>query len=204
MTTQALKLTHKELEQLINDRLDSERFKVTFDDIPMYHPEHVIQKGERHTDYMEVDDGREYRWLIFTDTVTGKEHHLNYTYNKEYPNDLFDTPDSIEVVEKEEESDIYVAPEPVAIPEEVLSPEKQASKDLWDAYDAIKHECKVVAPKEKLSVPKQRIDEILALLKTSWSMPELHAVFVPVCIEYKIEHVSFWKWIQVKRKVWKA
>lgn len=53
MTSQPLKLTHKELEQLINDRLDSERFKVTFDDIPMYHPEHVIQKDERHTDYIE-------------------------------------------------------------------------------------------------------------------------------------------------------
>lgn len=53
MTYQTLKLTHKEVENLINNRFDDERFKVTFDDIPMYHPDHVIQKGERHTDYME-------------------------------------------------------------------------------------------------------------------------------------------------------
>lgn len=52
MTEQRLKLTHKEVEKLINNRLNTERFEEVFNDIPMYHPEHTIQKGERHTDYI--------------------------------------------------------------------------------------------------------------------------------------------------------
>lgn len=53
MTDTTLKLTSKELDNIINNRYDDERFEEIFNDIPMYHPDHVIQKGERHTDYME-------------------------------------------------------------------------------------------------------------------------------------------------------
>jgi len=204
MTNPTLKLTYKEVENLINNRFDDERFEVTFDDIPMYHKDHVIAKGETHRDYTE-DDGREFRWFIFIDKVTGLEHHINYTYHKDWPNDIFDIPDSIEVVEKKEESDIYVAPKPVVEPEIILSPEAQADKDLWNRYLAVEAECIAVAPKEKLKVPSATIKEILAFLKTQkFNGYQLRAVIIPVCIEYKLEHASFWKWIQVKRKVWVA
>lgn len=198
MTEQKLKLTSKEVEKLVNGRLDTERFEEIFDDIPMYHPDHVMQKGERHSDYME-DDHREYRWYIFKDTVTGVEHCINYTYHPEWPNDVMETPDSIEIVETPEESDIYVKPIPVIVPEKVLTPEAQASKELWDEYKAMKHECRVVEPKERLKVPKDRIDAILNLMKTkSYNMYQLHAVIVPVCIEYKLDDLTFWRWIQSK------
>jgi hypothetical protein len=204
MTSQPLKLTHKEVENLINNRFDDERFEVTFDDIPMYHKDHVIAKGETHRDYTE-DDGREFRWFIFTDKVTGLEHHINYTYHKDWPNDIFDIPDSIEVVEKKEESDIYVAPKPVVEPEVILSPEEQADKDLWNRYLAVEPECTVVIPKEKLKVPSATIKEVLRFIKEEkYNARQLRAVVIPLCIEYKFEHASFWKWIQVKRKVWKA
>lgn len=196
--TNSLKLTRKEIDNLINNRLDIDRFEEIFNDIPMYHPDHVIEKGETHRDYTE-DDGREYRIYIFKDTVTGVEHFINYTWNPEWPNDLMDTPKSIQIVEKDEESDLYVAPKPVVVQEPVLTPEEAADKDLWARYQAIKHECREVQPKERLKVPKARIDEILNLLKTkSFNMYQLRAVVIPVCIDYKLEDVTFWRWIQSK------
>ena len=201
MTEQRLKLTHKEVEKLINNRLDTERFEEVFNDIPMYHPEHVMQKGETHRSYIE-DDQREYRWYIFKDTVTGVEHCINYTYHPEWPNDLMDTPESIEIVANDEDSDIYVKPIPVPAP--VLTPFQKTIEDLFAPYKAIESECRIVIPKEKLNVPKAKIDEVLALLKGSYLLPDLLKLVIPICIEYRIEEKSFWQWLQVKRKAWKA
>lgn len=196
--TKSLKLTRKEIDNLINNRLDIDRFEEIFNDIPMYHPDHVIEKGETHRDYTE-DDGREYRWYIFKDAVTGVEHCINYTWNPEWPNDLMDTPSSIQIVEQDEESDLYVKPKQIVVQEPVLTPEEASDKELWARYQAIKHECREVQPKERLKVPKARIDEILNFLKTKkFNMYQLRAVVIPVCIEYKLEDVTFWRWIQSK------
>lgn len=196
--TNSLKLTRKEIDNLINNRLDIDRFEEIFNDIPMYHPDHVIEKGETHRDYTE-DDGREYRWYIFKDAVTGVEHCINYTWNPEWPNDLMDTPSSIQIVEQDEESDLYVKPKQIVVQESVLTPEEASDKELWARYQAIKHECREVQPKERLKVPKARIDEILNFLKTKkFNMYQLRAVVIPVCIEYKLEDVTFWRWIQSK------
>lgn len=200
--TATLKLTAKEIDNLLNNKLQTDRFEEIFNDIPMYHPDHVIEKGETHRDYM--DDGREYRWYIFKDTVTGEEHCINYTYNSEWPNDLMDLPKSMQIVDNPEESDLYVAPVPVVEPEPVLTTEQRYDKDLWAKYQDVASECKVVEKKEKLKVPKATIDDILAFLKSEkFSILELRAKVIPVCIEYKLEEKSFWQWIQVKRGVWK-
>lgn len=200
--TATLKLTSKEIDNLLNNKLDTDRFEEIFNDIPMYHPDHVIEKGETHRDYM--DDGREYRWYIFKDTVTGEEHCINYTYNSEWPNDLMDLPNSMQIVNTPEESDIYVAPVPVVEPEPVLTTEQRYDKDLWAKYQSVASECKVVEKKEKLKVPKATIDDILAFLKSKqFNILQLRAKVIPVCIEYKLEEKSFWQWIQVKRGVWK-
>lgn len=200
--TATLKLTQKEVDKLINNRLNSERFEEIFNDIPMYHPDHVIEKGETHRQY--VDDSREYRWYIFKDTKTDIEYCINYIYHPEWPNDLMDLPESIKVVSTPEESDLYVAPVPVVEPEPVLTTEQRYDKDLWAKYQDVASECKVVEKKEKLKVPKATIDDILAFLKSEkFSILELRAKVIPVCIEYKLEEKSFWQWIQVKRGVWK-
>ncbi len=200
--TATLKLTAKEIDNLLNNKLQTDRFEEIFNDIPMYHPDHVIEKGETHRDYM--DDGREYRWYIFKDTVTGEEHCINYTYNSEWPNDLMDLPKSMQIVDNPEESDLYVAPVPVVEPEPVLTIEQRYDKDLWSKYQDIASECKVVEKKEKLKVPKATIDDILAFLKSEkFTILELRAKVIPVCIEYKLEEKSFWQWLQVKRGVWK-
>lgn len=204
MTQPTLKLTRKELEDLINNRLETERFEEIFNDIPLYHPDHVPEKGETHRDYIE-DDGREYRWLIVKDTVTGVEHWINYTYNSEWPNDVFDVPSSIELVTDDTLSSLYEAPVVVPVAEPTLSPREQADRDLKAQYDAIKAECQVVVPKQKLPVPKARIDEVLNFLKEGkFGIIELRAMVFPICIEYRLEEASFWQWIQVKRGVWKV
>lgn len=203
MTTKKLKMTSKEIDKLINNLLDHDRIKETFNDIPIYHPDHVMEKGETHRNY--INKGTEYRWFIFKDTLTGNEHCLNYNYNQEWPNDIMYIPDSIQIVEKAEESDLYIKPAPVEVIKEILSPEKQADQDLWNEYLAIKDTCSIVIPKEKLKVPKEKIDEILNLMKSkSFNIIQLRAVVIPVCIEYKLEEKSFWKWIQVKIGNWKA
>lgn len=193
--TSTLKLTKKDLDNFINNKLP-ERFEEIFDDIPMYHPDHVIQKGETHRLYVE-DDSREYRWFIFKDTQTGIEYCLNYTYNPEWPNDIMDYPSDIEVVEKAEDSDVYEAPKPVVVPEKVLTPEEKADKELWAKYEAVEGKQKV----EELDkpVPKKVIKEIKDFLKLgSFNMYQLRGKIIPVCIEYKVEQQSLWEHVQKK------
>lgn len=193
-----LKLTNKELDSLINNKLHDERFEKLFDDIPIFHPDHEKKSNESSSDYIE-DDGRQYRWYIFKDKITGIEHCINYTYNSEWPNDLMDTPSSIEVVKKEEDSDLYIKPAVVVENKVEISPERKADEELWDKYQKIKSECHNVNINEKLDVPSDRISEIFSLIYSkSFNMIQLRTVIIPVCIDYRLEDVSFWRWIQIK------
>jgi hypothetical protein len=194
-----LQLTKKELQRLVCDDL-GERFEEIFNDIPFYHEDHEPTKGETHRSYME-DDGREFRWYIFKDTLTGIEYCINYTFNPEWENDFDDMPNGIEIVEKS-----VLFPEvPVVAPAPVLTAEEQANADMWAQYRAIEADCRKVEKKEKLKeVPEAKKKEILAFLKTkSFSMRDLQNLIIPVCIEHKLEQKSFWTWIQVKSGAWK-
>lgn len=195
--TVTLKLTAKELDDLINGKFDEERFKVTFDDMPIYHPDNINDKGNSRRDYLE-DDGREFRWLIFIDLKTGIEHYLNYTYNIEWPNDLMDAP-TIQIVSSFEESDLYLAPEPVVEMVKELSLEESYDRSLWEKYSAIKHECRKVDRTEKLDVPVNKIADIFNLIYSKkFNMLQLRAVTIPVCIDYRLDDITFWHWIQFK------
>lgn len=104
MTTKLL-LTSEEVDMIINGGLEEAeplgyRFEEVFNDIPIYHPNHVMKKGETHRDYMEKD-GREFRWYIFKDASTGIEHQINYSYNPEIENTVLKLPDSIQIVDKD-------------------------------------------------------------------------------------------------------
>lgn len=198
-----IKLTQNQINKIINYDLNNERFVEIFNDIPLYHPEHLRTDGETHRDYIEK--GSEYRWFIFKDTLTDIEYCLNYKYHEDWPNDIISNPDNIQIVENDEESDIYIKPEPVIIKEVLLSPEEQTDKDLWNKYLSIKHECKIVMPKEKLKISKEKLNVLIDLMKTkSFSIIQLRAVVIPLCIEYKLEDKSFWRWIQVHLKKWKV
>lgn len=199
-----LQLTYKDLREIMRGDHE-ERFKVIFDDIPYNHEDYVRTKGETHRSFVE-DDGREMRWFIFKDLVTDNEYYFNYTYHRDWsvdlPSDMFDAPKGIEFVEK---SVLFPEPAPKPIPEPVLTIEQKADKELWAKYEAIASECKVLLPKEKLKVPKAKIDEIIQFLKTEkFNAYQLREKVVPVCIEYRLEEKSFWQWLQVKRGVWKC
>lgn len=195
MMTTTLKLTPKQLDDFINNKMP-ERFEEIFDDIPMYHPDHVLVKGETHRQYQE-DDGREYRWYIFKDTQTGIEYCLNYTYNPEWPSDLLDYPKSIEVVKTVEESSIYESPKPVVQPEVVLSPAEKADKELWAKYEAV--EGKKAVEDLDTPVPKKVIKDIKDFLKLGkFNMYQLREKIIPVCIEYKVDQQSLWQHVQKK------
>ena len=196
--TSTLNLTKKNLDDFVNNKLP-ERFQEIFDDIPMYHPEHVIEKGETHRQYTE-DDGREYRWFIFKDTKTNIEYCLNYTYNSDWPNDIMDVPSSIKIVDKEEDSDVYEAPKPVIIPETILTPEQQADKELWAKYEAVEGKKTI----DEHKVPAKVIKELCSFLKAgNFNMYQLRSKIIPVCIEFKVEQQSFWNHLQQKRGAWK-
>lgn len=201
--TATLKLTKKELDGFVNGKMP-ERFVEIFNDLPCYHQDNPLKPGETHRMYVE-DDGREYRWFIFKDTKTGNEYLLNYVFHDDWPCDIYDKPQNIEYVEKPEDSDIYVAPKPVIKETVVLTEEQQRDKEILEQYNAIKHECKVVVAKEKLAVPKERIKELLDLLKQPYfTIYQIRALAYPICIEYRLESDSFWRWIQVKSGAWKA
>lgn len=194
--TVTLKITHKELEGFVKNNLP-ERFEEVFDDIPMYHPDHEPVKGETHRQYVE-DDQREYRWFIFKDTKTDIEYCLNYTYNPEWPNDIMDYPKSqIEIVEKPEDSDLYEKPEPVIVPEPILTREEKHDKDLWAKYQAV--EGKKSMEEMDNPIPKKVIKEMTDFLKLgNFNMLQLRAKIIPVCIEYKVEQQSLWQHVQSK------
>lgn len=191
--TNKIKLTEKELEQIMKGNVD--RFDTVFDDIPMYHPDHVRQPGETHRSYVE-DDGREYRWFIFKDLQTNEEYYVNYTYNPDWDNDIMDYQD-VEIVEKSV-LNLLEEPKPVVAPEPVLTPEQKADKELWAKYQAIESETKPVEEKLK-DIPKTTIKDITEFLKLgSFNMYQLRAKIIPVCIEYKVEQQSLWQHVQKK------
>lgn len=194
--SQVLKLTYKELENLVNNRLTTKRFEEVFDDIPMYHSEYILEKGETHHSYIE-DDQREYRWYIFKDTLTDIEYCINYTYHPDFPGDITDIPGDIKVVENAEESDIYEPPNPVVIPEANLSSEEKNDKELWAKYEAIANKKKIEDLDKPL--PKKVIKEITDFLKIgNFNIFQLRAKVIPVCIEYELEEKSFWNHVQKK------
>lgn len=191
-----IKMTTKELDKLVNGNL-FDRFEVMFDDIPIYMEGYVLSPGETHRSFTE-DDGREYRVLVLKDLKTNKELDLNYTYNKEWPNDVLDKPSWVIIVD-EKESDFYKAPVVVAPKEEVLTPEQKADKELLATYAAVKALCVKVEVGKRLKVPKPVIDDILNFLATAkFNMYQLRAKVYPVAIEYRLEADTFWHWLQKK------
>ena len=87
MTTDKLQLTKKQINMLVNEALNTNmRFETIFDDIPIYHPDNASLEGQNHRDYIDRH-GREERWYIFKDKVTGIEHCIEYFFDNEFDND---------------------------------------------------------------------------------------------------------------------
>jgi hypothetical protein len=187
-----LHLTENELIAIMDEEL--ERFKVHYDDIPK----------EGHSSQYIEDDGRQLRYFEFEDTQTSQTYSFSYVWYPDWGFELYNILGQHNGIVFVKESVLNLLNEPVvaAPPPPVLTPEQLADKELWARYQAIEGE---VTPMDRTKkVPKAVIADIIQFLKQrEFNLYQLRANIIPVCIEYKIDHKSFWEFIQIKRGVWK-
>lgn len=172
-----LYLTYKELEQICDD--DHDGFTLIENSVSS-----------------EEDDGRELRFVLFKENVTGLEYYFNYVqseFNIDMSMDLLNHDPKISIRK------VDAVPIPKVVVQKVLSPIEQADKDLTDKYNSVK-----VVPYKKGLVPKEVISDIVKFVnEEKFNMFQLRAKVFPVCIEYGVEESSLWEHIQVTRGVWK-
>lgn len=193
-TAQDLLLTYKELALITTEDLD--RFEVIYNDIPK----------DGHSSLYIEDDGRQFRYFKFKDIETNLEYSFSYVWEPEWRTEfpsafLGDPPAGISFVAN---SVLYPDYTSKAIdPPKVLSPAEQADTDLMARYRAIEHTTLDFKDYSKI-VPKATVKDILQFLKTAkFSMLDLRAKIIPVCIEYNINDKSFWAYLQRKAGNWK-
>lgn len=187
-----LQLTEEEMVAIMWE--DILRFKVLYDDIP---------KEGHYSQYMDRG-GKQYRYFEFEDTQTGQTYSFSYVWYPDWDFELSSILGEHKGIEFVKESVLNLLDEPeiVVPPEPVLTAEQLADKELWARYQAIEGEVTPMDNNKK--VPRAVIADILAFLKSEkFDMFQLRAKIIPVCIEYRIEHNSFWRHIQVKRGAWK-
>lgn len=190
---ETLKLTYREMEQIINGDLD-ERFEVLFNKIPY----DSNDPDDDPNNYIE-DDGRQLRSFEFKDKTTGEEYQFSYVWHSEWGFDmplsmLSKLPTGIEWVEVS----VINPPkpvEPVVVPK---TPEQIADEAVWAPYQALVDagEARVYA---RGMIPEKLVRELRKWVKdpsNKFSLYDLRAKFIPICVEYKVEQKSFWQYVQ--------
>ena len=188
-----LLLTEDELNAIMDEEL--ERFNVLYDDIPK----------EGHSRQYIEDDGRQYRYFEFEDTQTGQVYNFSYVWYPDWGFELGSIIGQHNGIVFVQNSVLNLLDEPAVItpPPPELTPEQLADRELWARYEAIESEVTPMGRDKK--IPKEIITNIINFLKNGkFNMYQLRAMIIPVCIEYKIEHKSFWEFIQIKRGAWKT
>lgn len=190
---ETLKLTYKEMEEIIYDNLD-DRFEVLFNKIPY----DSNDPDDDPSNYLE-DDGRQLRYFEFKDKLTGEEYSFSYVWHGEHGFDmpfalLGDLPKGIEWVK---ESELFPPKpvEPVVVPK---TPEQLADEAVWAPYRVLESAGELRRFARGM-VPEKRVVELRKWLKEprkSLTMYEIRAKFIPVCVEYKVEQKSFWQYVQ--------
>lgn len=189
-----LQLTIKELEDIVGQsrRDTSGRFVVLHNKIPY----DSNDPDDDPSNYIE-DDGRQLRYFEFEDTITKTVYGFTYVWHAEHGYDLkygmLDAPKNLDFVDV---SVINPPQPPAPEPLPVLSAEQIADKKLWADYEAA---YKTPFDPKKKQVPQAIINTIVAFVKTTkWSMIDLRAKLIPVCIHYGVEQQTFWRHIQSK------
>lgn len=187
-----LQLTYKDLHSILDGDID--RFKVLYDDIP---------KDEHSSNYIE-DDGRQYRIVEFLDTQTNETYNFNYCWNNtwgyEFPIDLMGTVEGVEFVNT---SEFTEPPKVVVEPVKELTAILVLNNELTARYLLIKAECSELNPRSKSkNSPIPKIKELIDWMHqiNSFSLLDLRVRILPICIEYKIDMDSTWRYIQSKWK----
>ncbi len=189
-----LYLTYEELEEIVQGNI--ERFEVTFDHIPLPEPG---EKDYNINQYMEKD-GRQYRQLHFTDTLTKKEYYMGYTYAPygwDFPCNINFNPNGVIFVD---ESVLKEKPSLFDIKSKtfVECDEKgKSAKKIMRIYSRMgldKEFCIETTdiPDERLMELKERFQK---MKDSPFDMWDLQLLIIPTCIEYKVKDDVLWSWI---------
>lgn len=187
-----LEFTYKELEKLTSDNLEG--FTVLYNAIP---------KEGNPNNYIE-DDGRQLRFLEFKELNTNNYYSFSYvwhqTYETIFPSALLDHSDNIVIVEKSTLSKNKITKNKTQDNDAKIHKSKN---DLWEEYLKIENEAKPFS-ELKNTVPVSAFDDAYALLKSEhFTVNDIRAAVLPICIRYKVEQKSTWAYIQKTRGSWK-
>ncbi|MBM25070.1 MAG: hypothetical protein CL760_05205 [Chloroflexi bacterium] len=200
-----LKLTFRELENIINGNLLTDRFEVLFNAIPN---SDYFEEECNPNDYLE-DDGRELRHAAFKDHLTGITHSFNYVYHPEYGSldrySMMDKPNDIEIVS------VSVLEEPKPKKKETepeLSPQQVRTKSMFSTLNAMKDRGELVKfDITKTSIPKTTIKADVKFYKDmvggkiKASILDVRERLLPTVIDHKTEINTYWNFLQTKPKI---
>lgn len=189
-----LYLTYEELEEIVQGNI--ERFDVVFDHIPLPEPG---EKDYNINQYMEKD-GRQYRQVHFTDTLTKKDYHMGYTYAPygwEFPLNINFEPNDVIFVDEsvlEEKISIFEVKPKKRI--EYSEKGKKTTK-MMRIYSRMGLEKKFCI--ETTDIPEERLIELKEKFQkmkdSAFCMWDLQLLIIPTCIEYKVNDDALWAWI---------
>lgn len=202
-----LKLTFRELENVINGNFLTDRFEVLFNAIP--NSEYFEEECDPD-DYKE-DDGREMRHAAFKDHLTGITHSFNYTYHPKFDDfnehSIMDMPNDIEIVSVsvlEEPKPKKKEPEP----EPELSPQETRIKAWFATLNEMESKNELVEfDITKTTVPKDTIKSDVTFYKklvsgkTEASLLDIRERLLPTVIKHKTKINTYWNFLQTKPKV---
>jgi len=81
-----------------------------------------------------------------------------------------------------------------------MTEEELQLEDLWDQYNKTEVVDMSLA---KDAIPVSAVDDICDFLSTrSFTFNQLKLRILPVCIQYKVSHESFWNYLKKKRVGW--
>ena len=179
-----LKVTNNELIDIISG--DDDNYEIITNGLPL-EDQHLYKE----------DDGREFHIVEFIDKRTNEEYYFQYIWHPEYTTnfkyDFLVKPKNIEIV-----SVSVINPPIDVVPKEPeLTEEQKEDKKLWQLYLDTPDKEQFISIK-KSGIDKKIIDDILQKLSGPFSIIQLRAIIIPVCIKYKLEQKSFWNFIQKK------
>lgn len=195
-----LRLSYQQVRLLMNDELEG--FKVLYDNIPKPTTLEELEDYDPN-DYIDRH-GDQTRNFIFKDLSTNNEYQLIYKLSNEYgfdpKSDCFLLNEAIEMYEEEVKPKVE-EPKP-------LTDVQIRQKKIFDEYEAARklETFNEMPEKGKQNfVPQSDIKDILTFLKKEkYSYIELQELVIPIATKNKVTHKSLWKYIQIKRGVWKV
>lgn len=184
-----LALTYQDLYLITCGEFD--RFEVLYNAIP--------NDGDPNS-YIE-DDGRQMRFFEFKDCDTGMTYNFSYVWHGEYgyefPLSMFNFPDGVDLIE---ESVIVIKKAVEEKPAKILTQRELDDAKLWDEYSSL--EVKDFSEMRD-QIPISAFDNAFALLKTKeFTLSDIRAVVLPICIKYRIDQKSTWAYIQKTCGAW--